>query len=178
MIEKCLAKSEGAYKQLYEKYCGWLYSICVRYCNDRDDAQDILQDSFIAIFGHLDQFNLDLDFPVWIKKITVNTALAVHRKKNAAVYLHPVREVDQLEILDISLLEDLDLEELRSFIAQLSPGRQQVFNLYFVEGYAHKEIAELLQISEGTSKSQLYDAKNELKRLLEQNSVVIENKKS
>lgn len=177
LIEQCLAKKQGAYKQLYEKYSGWLYAVAMRYCQDRDDAQDILQDSFIAIFGHLDQFNLDLNFPAWIKKITVNTALGVHRKKNAAVYQFPVRDVEQMEILDLSLLEDLDLEGLQTMIGQLSPGRQQIFNLYFIEGYAHKEIAEMLQISEGTSKSQLYDAKKELRRILEQNNVVIETKK-
>lgn len=178
LIEQCLSNKESAYKLLYEKYSGWLYAVALRYCNDTDDAQDILQDSFIAIFDNLKQYNRDKSFRGWIKKITVNTALAVHRKKNAAVYLNPVREIEKVEILDVSFIEQLHVDEINALIRQLSPGRQQVFNLYFIEGYSHKEIAGMLQISEGTSKSQLFDAKKELKIALEKLSVFTESKKS
>ncbi len=178
LIDQCISGKESAYKLLYERYSGWLYSVTMRYCNDADDAQDVLQDSFIAIFDNLKQYNKDKSFRGWIKKITVNTALAVHRKKNAAVYLNPVREIENVEILDVSLLEKMDVEEINSLIRQLSPGRQQVFNLYFIEGYSHKEIAEMLDISEGTSKSQLFDAKKELKIAIEKISVFTESRKS
>lgn len=178
LIERCLSREESGFKLLYEKYSGWLYAVAIRYTSDSDDAKDVLQDSFIAIFNHLEQYNQTKSFQGWIKKITVNNALAVHRKKNAAVYQNSVREIEKVEVLDVSLIEDLDVEEINLLIKQLSPGRQQVFNLYFIEGYSHKEIAEMLQISEGTSKSQLFDAKKELKLAIEKNSMLIESRKS
>ncbi|MFA7274702.1 MAG: RNA polymerase sigma factor [Crocinitomicaceae bacterium] len=177
LIKQCLSKKESAYKLLYERYSGWLYAVALRYCSDSDDAQDVLQDSFIAIFDNLKQYNQEKSFAGWMKKITVNTALAVHRKKNAAVYKNPVREIEDQQMIDITLLQELEVQEINLLIEQLTPGRRQVFNLYFIEGYTHKEIAEMLQISEGTSKSQLFDAKKELKAAMEKLEAIIETKK-
>lgn len=178
LIDLCISKKEYAFKLLYDRYSGWLYAISMRYCNDSDAAQDVLQESFISIFNNLKQYNKEKSFRGWIKKITVNAALAEHRKKNAAVYKYAIREIEKVEILDFSLIEQLEMEEINSLIRQLSPGRQQVFNLFFIEGYSHKEIAEILDIAEGTSKSQLFDAKRELKNAIENSKVFTESKKS
>lgn len=172
MVKRCLQKDERAFKALYNFYSSWLYAVALRYSNSVEDAQDALQESFIRIYKNLAQFSQESNFKAWMKRITIHTALAQHKKKNAKLYDNiSDSEPEHLE-LDYSLLEVFGADELLFYIDKLSPGRKQIFNAYFVEGYSHREIAELFGISEGTSKSQLFDAKKELKKAIEMNLAV------
>jgi RNA polymerase sigma factor (sigma-70 family) len=144
-----------------------LYAVCIRYSNSRDDAQDALQESFVDIFKNLSQYSRESDFKAWIKRITVHRTLSQHKKKNAQIYSQMKDEVSENCSLHNDLLEALAADEIIYYIQKLSPGRQQIFTAFFIEGYTHKEISNLLGISEGTSKSQLHDAKKELKIALE-----------
>jgi RNA polymerase sigma factor (sigma-70 family) len=166
LLEGCKKMDERSCQLLYTKYSSWLYAVCLRYVTNKEDAKDVLQEAFILIYKNLHQYSGEKSFEAWIKRITVNTALATFRKKNEKV-LARAQDIEDLVLLDVDLLNHLNAEELTFYIQRLSPGRKQVFNAYFVEGFSHKEIAEQLGISEGTSKSQLHDAKKELKKAIE-----------
>ncbi|MBP6090557.1 MAG: RNA polymerase sigma factor [Crocinitomicaceae bacterium] len=166
LIAKCIQRDRKACAELYALYSGWLYAVCLRYVTDKDEAKDILQDAFVLIFNNLKQYSGTHSFKGWMKKITVNTALGSFRKKNAAV-LKEAKNMDDVVMIDTTLIDALNVEEITYFLSKLSPGRKQIFSAYYIEGFSHKEIAEQLGISEGTSKSQLHDAKKELKKLLE-----------
>lgn len=167
MIDRCLEGDQRAFRELYTHYSSWLFAVCMRYSNTSDDAQDALQEAFIDVFKNLKQYSRESDFKAWIKRIAVHRSLSQHRKKNAKVYAQMKDEISDSCSLHNDLMESLAADEILFYIKKLSPGRQQIFTAYFIEGYSHKEIAQLLGISEGTSKSQLHDAKRELKIALE-----------
>ncbi len=172
LIERCINFDEQACALLYKRYSAWLYSVCLRYVSNKEDAQDILQEAFILIFRNLPQYSKTASFKGWIKRITVNAALASYRKKGAKMAMTNEKYLEEEEFADFSLLLELDNKELLYFIGLLSPGRKQVFNAYIIEGFSHQEIADQLGISAGTSKSQLFDAKRELKKAIDREYAV------
>ncbi|MBI2259707.1 MAG: RNA polymerase sigma factor [Flavobacteriia bacterium] len=178
LIRQCIKGEQRSCKKLYDKYSPFLYSVCLRYINDREEAKDLLQDAFVLIFKNLGQFSMEKNFKAWMKKITVNCCLGHFRKQNTEV--NAVEDSSKYEnsFIDLTLLQDLNQSELLHFIQLLSPGRKQVFCAYFIEGYSHKEIAEMMNISEGTSKSQLFDAKRELKNAIEKDFAIAKKMKN
>jgi len=149
-----------------------LYAVCMRYAADRDLANDMLQDAFIMIFEKLESYKGQGEFKGWMRRVTVNIALGQLRKDSRRKDKHRMEEHHENSIIDVDLMNEIDQQELTSYVQGLSDGRRQVFNAYFIEGYSHKEIAIMMGISEGTSKSQLYDAKRELRKAIEQNYAV------
>jgi RNA polymerase sigma factor (sigma-70 family) len=141
--------------------------LCLRYSSTNDDAADALQESFVNIFKSLGQYSRTSNFKAWMKQITIHTTLAQHKKKNAKIYSQMTNELTENDAIQTDYIQELNADELLFYINKLSPGRKQIFNAYYIEGYSHKEIATLFGISEGTSKSQLHDAKKELKLALE-----------
>lgn len=135
-----------------------MYSVCVRYAEDEDEAKDILQDGFIRVFEKLPDFRYQGSFEGWVRKIMVNTALEHLRKHRN---LHSIDEGDSrfVEQGHESIIGSISAAELIGLIQQLTPGYRMVFNLYAIEGYSHKEIGEMLGITEGTSKSNLARAR-------------------
>ena len=150
-------------------YADRLYGICLRYANDKDDAKDILQEGFIKIFEKLKQYKNKGSLEGWMRKIIVNTALERIRKENRFMLVedHAFMEYDQFRYEHI--LEELGEKDLLAMIRELTPQYRMVFNLYAVEGYSHKEISQMLNISEGTSKSNLSRARHLLKYKIEWN---------
>jgi len=136
-----------------------MYGVCLRYCGSRDDAQDILHEGFLKIFEKIRQFEFRGSFEGWIRRIMVNTALERYRNQNKFVSIRDdsIEDYEKPEDFDIS--EDITAKELMEMIEDLSPQYRMVFNMYAIEGYSHKEIAELLGITEGTSKSNLSRAR-------------------
>jgi len=151
---------------LYDRFSFLVKGIALRYSKSNDQAEDIVQESFIKVFNKLHTFKNHGDLGGWIRIVTVNTALAFLRKKRLIVYEDDTKFENHQESL--AYLEELELEDLLIKIRSLSPGFQTVFNLYAVEGYTHKEIGEMLGISEGTSKSQYSRAKAELRKMIEE----------
>ncbi|MDI3319888.1 RNA polymerase sigma factor [Pinibacter soli] len=143
---------------MYQKFSPKMYAICLRYASNADDAADLLQEGFIKIFKNLQKFRGEGSFEGWMRRVFVNTCIEHFRKK---VYLNSITENEERTIEDFSAnaLDNLAEKDIVQLIQELSPGYRTVFNLYVVEGYSHKEIGDLLQISEGTSKSQLARAK-------------------
>ena len=131
----------------------------MRYAGNYDDAQDILQDGFLKVFEKIDQFGFKGAFEGWIRKIMVNTALERFRTNYQVININDnLKEVDHEQTGDFT--SDIDARELIRFVQELSPRYRIVFNLYAIEGYSHKEIADMLGITEGTSKSNLSRARD------------------
>lgn len=145
-------------EELYRRFSPKMYAVCFRYASNTEEAQDILQEGFIKVFKKLETFRGDGSFEGWVRRIFVNTAIEQFRRRR---YLQPVTEKEENSIdgKNVSALDGLAERDILALIQQLSPGYRTVFNMYVIEGYSHKEIGEMLGISEGTSKSQLSRAK-------------------
>lgn len=154
-------------KLLYDRFASKMFGVCLRYASDYQIAEDILQEGFVKAFRNLDRFRFEGSFEGWLRKIMVNTAIEMHRRKNL---LYPIVDVEntEVEFVDESVLSKLAVDDMMNMIAALSPGYKTVFSLYAIEGFSHKEIAEQLNISEGTSKSQLARARYILMEMVEQ----------
>lgn len=166
LVEACIRNERTAQRQLYELFAGKFYAIAVRYMKDEDDAADVMQDAFVKVFKYINTFRFDCPFEAWARRILINTALkALQKNKRRGYQIDAEEMTNQLseKAMDIS---NLALEELMELIHELPDGCQTVFNLYAIEGYKHHEIADLLGISEGTSKSQYSRAKQILQQKL------------
>lgn len=170
IIAACRKKCPKAQRKLYEHFAPKMFAVALRYTSGRLEAEDVLQESFIKIFNSIETFRGECSLEHWIKKIIINTALKQNRSK---LYLFPAFDIQDLteEYQETcNILENLQYEDLLKMIQQLAPRYRIVFNLYAIEGYQHNEIAEMLGISEGTSKSQYARAKQILKEMILQES--------
>lgn len=159
LIEACIRQDRVAQRKLYEQFAGKLNVVAMRYVKNREDAQDVLQDSFIKIFKHLDSFRFDCPFEAWLRRIVANTALK-HLRDRPDYTNHVDAELasDEVEAADLTL-SGFQFEQLLGMIQKLPEGCRTIFNLFAIEGYQHNEIAELLGVSAGTSKSQFSRAR-------------------
>ncbi len=152
-------------RALYERFAGAMLVVCMRYCKNSDDAQDILQEAFIKVFKSIQSFRGDSTLGYWIKRVVINTALNYQRGK---LYLFPMVDINEIEpkqTQDLTL-SNYQMEELLKMIQALPIGCQVIFNMYAIEGYKHREIAKMLDISEGTSKSQYARARLLLQQMV------------
>ena len=166
LIQGCINEESQMQQLLYDKFSPKMYGVCLRYAGNEDDASDILQEGFIKVYKNLSKFRGEGSFEGWIRRIFVNTSIEHFRKK---VKLYNVTEVQENTIEDTNLdaLDILATKDIIKIINELSPGYKAVFNMHVIEGYSHKEIADIMGITEGTSKSQLARAKGVLKKLVE-----------
>jgi len=168
IIAGCAKHDRRAQKVLYEKYSRFLLGICLRYASDKAEAEDILQDSFLKIFFSIKDFSGTGSFIGWLRKIAVNTAITHYHKNLKYRYHVEIEDYVLVETAKTSFEDDLfTSDELFKVLNELPTGYRMVFNLYAVEGYKHKEIAELLGIDTNTSKSQYSRAKAVLRDKLE-----------
>lgn len=155
-------------EELYNRFAPKMYAVCLRYANNSNDAQDLLQEGFIKVYRNLHRFRAEGSFEGWIRRVFINSSIEHFRKKSAQLSTVSDKEENTIEDTDISALDSLAEKDIIRLIQELSPGYRTVFNLYVVEGYSHREIGELLGISEGTSKSQLARAKAILQKKVTQ----------
>lgn len=167
IIKGCKEGNRVYQEKLYKLVSPMLYGICLRYGNNTEDAQDILQDGFIKIFQKISQFNYLGSFEGWMKRIIINTALEKYRSRK---YLNEFEDNITLhdKTIDEHTTNNLTTEELMKLVMKLPPQYKLVFNLYAIEGYNHKEISKMLKISEGTSKSNLSRARAILQKQINQ----------
>lgn len=175
LIRGCLSGDNRMQEQLYNRFAPKMYAVCLRYSNNADDAQDLLQEGFIKIFKNLDRFRAEGSFEGWVRRVFVNTSIEHYRRK---VNLTSTSEREETLIEDSSFnaLDKLAEKDIIKLVQDLSPGYRAVFNMYAIEGYSHKEIGGILGISEGTSKSQLARAKGILQKKV--NEFLDEKRKS
>lgn len=160
VVEACIREERVAQRQLYEQFAGKLFAVSLRYMKSRDEAQDVLQDAFIKIFKNLNAFRFDCPLEAWLKRIVINTALKAIQKRGQMPSIDIVDYQGELDKSPGNLgLENLQMETLLGLINELPEGCRAIFNLYAIEGFKHQEIAELLNITEGTSKSQFSRAR-------------------
>lgn len=166
LIKSCIAGDRKMQEALYYRYSPKMYAVCLRYSNNADDAQDLLQDGFIKVFKNLEKFRGEGSFEGWMRRIFVNTSIEQFRRKSKLTTVAESKE-NNIEDASFGALESMAEKDIIRIVQQLSPGYRQVFNMYVIEGYTHKEIGDLLGINEGTSKSQLARAKVILQKMIE-----------
>ena len=158
----CAGGDRTAQKRLYDRLAPKMFAVCLRYMGDRDSAEDILQDGFVTLFSKIESYSGEGSFEGWARKIFVNTALMSLRKNDVLKQSEDIEVAWGLSSPDASALQNVSYQELLKLIAKLPTGFRTVFNMYVVEGYSHKEIAQALGISENTSRSQLMRARTML----------------
>ncbi|MCB9284693.1 MAG: sigma-70 family RNA polymerase sigma factor [Lewinellaceae bacterium] len=170
ILEGCKRGERLAQRQLYDLYKGKLFSLCLRYADSREDAEDMLQEGFVQIFKDLHQFKMQGSLEGWMKKVVLHVALQYLRRQKRNVQTRELGIWDELNVAEEA--EDLPFSEdmvklVLHFVHKMPAGFRTVLNLYIMEGYTHEQIGEALGISAGTSKSQLSRAKAYLKKMLD-----------
>ena len=165
LIQGCIKEDKRCQKELFRRYAGRLLGICLRYARHRLEAEDILQDAFIKIFDKIASFEGKGSLEGWLRRIVVNTALKNYQK--LSFQQEQIGLGEELDIpIDPVIYADLQEAELLNLIARLPDGYRVVFNLYAIEGYSHREIANTLEIKESTSRSQLVKARKLLQNMI------------
>jgi RNA polymerase sigma factor (sigma-70 family) len=178
IIDGCIQNEYKSQKRLYTKYYNVLMATCLRYCQTRDEAEDVLLIGFYRIYKNIKKYDGKGSFKNWIKRIVVNVAIDNYRKNNKYYYHDNIDNFIDKEILSEPMYESFTTNDIIKKVNELSQGSRVVFNLYVIEGYSHIEIAKALKISESTSKTQLRRAKISLqKKLQELNSIITIEKK-
>lgn len=165
LINGCIRRERSAQKRLYDTFSSKMYALCCRYVKDSMDAEDVLVTAFTKILDRIDQFKGEGSFEGWIRRVVVNEALT-YLRRNRSMYVETELEAADRDPDYQHISDHLEAEDLLTMIQELPAGYRIVFNLYAIEGFSHKEIADQLNISENTSKSQLSRARVFLQKLL------------
>jgi RNA polymerase sigma-70 factor (ECF subfamily) len=166
LIENCIKRDAKAQGQLYKQYASKLFSLCLKYSRNYTEAEDNLHETFLTVFNKISQYNHKGSFEGWLKRIAINTALQKYREH---VGVFDIVNEESIEDVNIEINDDeLSLDFLLGIIQELPDRYRLVFNLYALDGYSHAEISELIDISVGTSKSNLARARMILKTKIEE----------
>lgn len=165
LIRGCVRRERNAQKRLYDMFSSKMYALCCRYVKDSMEAEDVLVTAFTKIFDRIDQFKGEGSFEGWIRRVIVNESLT-YLRRNRSMYIETELEAADREPDYQHISDHLEAEDLLNMIQELPAGYRIVFNLYAIDGYSHKEIADQLNISENTSKSQLSRARVFLQKIL------------
>lgn len=168
IIYKCREGNGGAQTALYRLFSSRMYGVCLRYARDSAEAEDLLQEGFLRVFTKIDQFEFKGSFEGWMRRIMVNTALEKFRKQDRLYPVEEMRIYESAEFID-ETISNITAGDLMRIIQNLPPRYRMVFNLFAIEGYSHQEIGEMMNISEGTSKSNLSRARVILQKSVEEN---------
>lgn len=166
LLDKCIKGDDPSKKLLYDQFAPLAYAICLRYADQPENARDALQEGFIKVFTHLKDFKGEGSFEGWVRRIFVNVSLEHCRKRGRLVFSEDGNVVEEDVGFSPEAYQRIDFKELLKVISALPEGYRMVFNLYVLEGWSHKEIANELGISESTSKTQLFKARRQLQEQL------------
>jgi RNA polymerase sigma-70 factor (ECF subfamily) len=165
VIASCRQNDPKAQRALIQQYYGYVKSICLRYTSGDQDADEILNDSFLKILSNIRLYDVAQPFKSWVRKITVNTAIDHYRKSLRKVDNDSIENLQVVEV-GYNILDQISAEEILAMVRKLTPAYRMVFSMYVLDGYSHKEIAGMLGIHEGTSKSNLQDARKKLQLMI------------
>ena len=165
LIGGCIRKDRGSQKMLYKAFYGFSMGICLRYANNREEAAEVMNQGFFKVFTRIDTYDITRPFKAWLGKIMTNVSIDYYRANLKMAY---AEDLDKAENITDGELPDrkLNYEDLLAMIQRLPNAYRTVFNLYAIEGYTHEEIGEMLDISSGTSKSNLHKARQKLKQMI------------
>ncbi len=168
LIAGCKSRNKLAQRELYEKYVRKMLAVCLRYVNDKETARDLMQDGFVRVFTAIDSYTGIGAFEGWLRKIFVNGALEYLRRGDVLKESTVLENTAELIQPNSNAISDLSAEELMKLIHALPTGFRTVFNLFAIEGYSHKEISEMLGITESTSRSQFTRARQLLQKQIKE----------
>lgn len=168
LIQACIKGDKSSQKALYKSFYGYAMSICMRYSMNREEAAEVMNDGFMKVFTKLTKYDTSRSFKGWLRKIMINTALDNYRHNLKHYYQQDIETSPDVSASG-NVLADMAYEDIVGLVQKLSPAYRTVFNLYVMDGYTHEEIAEMLSISVGTSKSNLSKARENLRSLLKKN---------
>ena len=172
LIDSCIKGDRASQKVIYDRLAPRMFPLCMRYVGDRVVAEDVLQEGFITLFTRLESYKGDGSFEGWARKIFVTTALMELRKKDALKMSEEIETLRGMKTDIPSQGQSIGYKELMKLIMELPTGFRTVFNMYAVEGYSHKEISDILGISESTSRTQLSRARLWLQNKIKENEDV------
>jgi RNA polymerase sigma-70 factor (ECF subfamily) len=167
LIEDCKKRSRSAQEKMYQLYYGYAMSVSLPYSSTEEEAQEVVNDAFIKVFLNLSKYDTKQPFKGWFRRILINTAIDSLRSNKKYNYHLDVANETIEDRFDENIIEKMSAEEILKLVQALPPAYKMVFNLYAIEGYKHHEIAGKLQITEGTSKSNLAKARNKLRNALQ-----------
>ncbi|MDH7445188.1 RNA polymerase sigma factor [Aquimarina sp. 2201CG14-23] len=170
LIKQAIQKHRDAQRQLYEKYAPKMLGVCRRYIRDTHFAEEVMLNGFLKVFTNLKQFNFEGSFEGWIRRIMVNESISFLRKQKQVLFTEDISGYNEESWNNINV--ELEVEQIQELIDSLPEGYKMVFVLYAVEGYKHIEIAKMLDVSESTSKSQLFKARKMLQQKLNQQNKI------
>jgi RNA polymerase sigma-70 factor (ECF subfamily) len=165
LISACKREERWAQQKLYEIHYGKMMGVCLRYASSEEEALDLLHEGFIKVFRHIGKYQTGTSFNAWIRRIIVNTCIDAYRKAKRR-RTEDIDQAQEVQTFDADAISQCSEKEILEAIQQLSPVYRAVFNLYAIEGHSHKEIADMLDITESTSRSNLVKARVKLKELL------------
>lgn len=170
LIKKCLHNDQRAFEKLYNQYAPTFAGICRRYTDSKDEANDILQEAFIKIFNNLDKLKEKSLFEAWARRIVVNTAIQTIKKSQNLISIeqNDIDITEEQEQHSTEVMQNLEMEEIITLLDYLPKGYKTILNLYAIEEYSHKEIGEILNIQEATSRSQYHKAKKAFQKIIVQ----------
>ena len=172
LIQGCVKKDRISQKELYKLYYGYALRICLRYAKDKDEAVEVVNDGFMKVFMNISKYNIAQSFNSWLSTIMINTAIDQYRKRIKLIAMEELNEKQEIEDRE-NILSNINYEDLINLVQKLSHAYRTVFNLFAIDGYNHEEIAAMLHISVGTSKSNLFKARENLKKMLTENKVAV-----
>lgn len=167
IIEACIARNQNAQALLYRQYFGFAKGVCLRYSSNQDEAKEILNEGFLKVFLNLEKYSSEFPFKAWLRTIMVNTAINYYRankKFNQEISFEGIEE----PIYDEDIISKISADEILILVQKLSPAYRTVFVMHVVDGYNHREIAEILNINEGTSRSNFLKARAKLQLMIQQ----------
>ncbi|MER0437885.1 RNA polymerase sigma factor [Emticicia sp. W12TSBA100-4] len=171
LLEGCLRRDSKAQAALYHQYKGRFFGICRRYAQSREDAEDLLQDAFVKIFLNLNELRSAEQMSAWIRRVVVNVCIDYYHKKVSLTNIEEIPDIPTGNWENDNVISQMSNQELLMAVNELPDGARVVFNLFVIDGFSHQEISEKLNITEGTSKSQLFFAKKILRKKLEEMGV-------
>lgn len=166
LLQSCIRNERSAQKELYKLYYSYGMSICLRYTNSKDEAAEVLNNAFMKLFKYLSKFDLNRPFKPWFSKIVVNAAVDHYQQQKKQLEAESLDHAEEVSAQP-SIIEGISYQEIIDMMQQLPPSYRTVFNLHVIEGYTHEEIAGMLGVSVGATKSNLFKARNRLKEILE-----------
>ena len=165
LIRGCIKQDRKAQKMLYKAFYGFSMGICLRYAGNRDEAAEVMNQGFFKVFTNIERFDMERPFKAWLGKIMINVSIDFYRANLKMAYTDDLEKAEHISDGDLTD-RNLTYNDLLSMVRQLPQAYRTVFNLFAIEGYSHDEIGEMLNISEGTSKSNLHKARQKLKQMI------------
>lgn len=165
LIGGCIRKDRGSQKMLYKAFYGFSMSICLRYANNREEAAEVMNQGFFKVFTRIDTYDITRPFKAWLGKIMTNVSIDYYRANLKMAYAEDLEKAENVTDGDLPDRK-LNYEDLLAMVQKLPNAYRTVFNLYAIEGYTHEEIGEKLEVSSGTSKSNLHKARQKLKQMI------------